>query len=70
MGYQIAGILGGALAPTISIRLVQATGTAFAVSAYVLVAVLITLVALWFAPETSRMDLHAEQPDAAAPRHR
>jgi hypothetical protein len=46
MGYQIAGIFGGALAPIISIKLVQATGTAFAVSAYVLVALLITLVAL------------------------
>ncbi|WP_328475339.1 MHS family MFS transporter [Actinoplanes sp. NBC_00393] len=64
MGYQIAGILGGALAPIISIQLVRATGTAFAVSAYVLVALLITLVALWFAPETSRLDLHAEHPDA------
>ncbi len=57
MGYQVAGIFGGALAPIISIRLVQSTGTAFAVSAYVLVALLITLVALWFAPETSRADL-------------
>jgi hypothetical protein len=65
MGYQIAGILGGALAPLISIKLVQATGTAFAVSAYVLVALLITLAALWFAPETSRVDLHAEHPDEA-----
>jgi MFS family permease len=63
MGYQIAGIFGGALAPIISIKLVQVTGTAFAVSTYVLVALLITLVALWFAPETSRIDLHAEQPD-------
>ncbi len=65
MGYQIAGILGGALAPIISIKLVQTTGTAYAVSGYVLVALLITLVALWFAPETSRVDLHAEQPDTA-----
>ncbi|MEU4424303.1 MFS transporter [Actinoplanes sp. NPDC024001] len=65
MGYQIAGILGGALAPIISIKLVQATGSAFAVSAYVLAALLITLAALWFAPETSRVDLHAEHPDAA-----
>ena len=64
MGDQIAGIFGGALAPIISIKLVQVTGSAFAVSAYVLVALLITLVALWFAPETSRIDLHAEQPDA------
>jgi len=65
MGYQIAGILGGALAPIISIKLVQVTGSAFAVSVYVLVALLITLVGIWFAPETSRVDLHAEQPDAA-----
>jgi metabolite-proton symporter len=57
MGYQIAGILGGALAPIISIRLVQATGSAFAVSGYVFVALMITLVALWFAPETYRADL-------------
>ena len=59
MGYQIAGILGGAVAPLISIKLVQVTGSAFAVSVYVLVALLITLVALWFAPETSRTGLHA-----------
>jgi len=65
MGYQIAGILGGALAPIVSIKLVQATGSAFAVSAYVLAALLITLVGLWFAPETSRVDLHAERPDEA-----
>jgi metabolite-proton symporter len=59
MGYQIAGILGGALAPIISIWLVETTGTAFAVSGYVLVALLITLIALWYAPETSKVDLHA-----------
>jgi metabolite-proton symporter len=70
MGYQIAGILGGALAPIISIKLVQATGTPFAVSAYVLVALLITLVGLWFAPETSRLDLHDDQPDAVKPASR
>ncbi|MFI6069999.1 MFS transporter [Actinoplanes sp. NPDC051343] len=68
MGYQVAGILGGALAPIISIKLVQVTGGAFAVSVYVLVALLITLVALWFAPETARVGLHTEQPDAAGAR--
>ncbi len=67
MGYQIAGIFGGALAPIISIQLVRTTGSAFAVSAYVLVALLITLVALWFAPETSRADLHADDPAQATP---
>ncbi len=63
MGYQVAGIFGGALAPIISIKLVQTTGTAMSVAAYVLAALSITLVALWFAPETSRVDLHDEQPD-------
>jgi metabolite-proton symporter len=63
MGYQVAGIPGGALAPIISIKLVQTTGTAMSVAVYVLVALSITLVALWFAPETSRVDLHDEQPD-------
>ncbi|GAA2710904.1 MFS transporter [Actinoplanes palleronii] len=53
MGYQIAGIFGGALAPIIAIKLVAATGSAFAVSVYVAAALLLTLVALAFAPETS-----------------
>jgi metabolite-proton symporter len=58
MGYQIAGILGGALAPIVSIKLVQVTGSAFAVSVYVLAALVLTLVALLFAPETAHADLH------------
>jgi uncharacterized protein (DUF58 family) len=36
MGYQIAGVLGGGIAPLVSIALAGATGTAFAVSFYVL----------------------------------
>jgi MFS family permease len=67
MGYQIAGIFGGALAPIVSIKLVQVTGSAFAVSVYVLAALLLTLVALWFAPETAHIDLH-EQDDSEARR--
>ena len=55
MGYQIAGIFGGALAPIIAIKLVDSTGSAFAVSVYVAAALLLTLVALAFAPETSRL---------------
>jgi metabolite-proton symporter len=65
MGYQVAGIFGGALAPIISVKLVQTTGSALAVSVYVLVALMITGVALWFAPETA----HAPEPSTApAPR--
>jgi MFS family permease len=60
MGYQIAGVLGGGIAPLVSIWLVKQTGTPFAVSFYVLAMVALTLVALFVAPETSRVDLHDE----------
>ena len=60
MGYQIAGVLGGGIAPLVSIALVSATGTPFAVSFYVLAMVVLTLVALAVAPETARTDLHDE----------
>jgi hypothetical protein len=53
MGYQVAGIFGGALAPIIAVRLVQQTGTALAVSAYVVAMLAITGLALWLAPETA-----------------
>ena len=62
MGYQIAGVLGGAVAPIISIALVEAYGTPYAVSVYVLAMIVITLVALAFAPETARADLRTLAP--------
>jgi hypothetical protein len=62
MGYQIAGVLGGGIAPLVSIALAGATGTAFAVSFYVLAMLVLTLVALWAAPETARENLHDHAP--------
>jgi metabolite-proton symporter len=67
MGYQIAGVLGGGIAPLVSIALARSFGTPFAVSAYVLAMTVLTLVALAVAPETSRMDMH-EEPAPARPR--
>jgi MFS family permease len=66
MGYQLAGVIGGGIAPIVSIALASTFGTAYAVSFYVLAALVLTLVALGFAPETARVDLHEEQPDVAA----
>jgi metabolite-proton symporter len=66
MGYQIAGVLGGAIAPLVSIALVEAFGTAYAVSLYVLAMVVVTLVALAFAPETARIDLREDTRRSAA----
>jgi MFS family permease len=59
MGYQLAGVLGGGIAPIVAIALVGATGTSFAVSAYVLAMAVLTLVALAVAPETSERSLRA-----------
>jgi metabolite-proton symporter len=61
MGYQIAGVFGGGIAPLVSIALVSTFGTAYAVSFYVLAMVVITLVALAFAPETAKADLRDDR---------
>ena len=68
MGYQLAGVLGGGIAPIVAIALVDATGTSFAVSAYVLAMVVLTLIALAVAPETSERSLRAGSRVTAAAR--
>ncbi|MFI6707898.1 MFS transporter [Nonomuraea sp. NPDC050478] len=60
MGYQVAGIAGGALAPVIAIKLVDTFGTTLAVSVYVVIALAITTLGLAIAPETRDLDLAAE----------
>jgi metabolite-proton symporter len=60
MGYQIAGIVGGALAPIIALKLLDIYGTTLAVSIYVVVALAVTVVGLAIAPETRDLDLAAE----------
>jgi MFS family permease len=62
MGYQIAGIFGGALAPIIAVKLVASTGSALSVSLYVLAALLLTGVGLVFAKD------HHPKAEPVAPR--
>jgi metabolite-proton symporter len=66
MGYQLAGILGGALAPIISVALLDRYDTSLAVSAYVVAVLALTTVCVLLAPETSRIDLHADPVTGAA----
>lgn len=66
MGYQLAGILGGALAPIISVALLERYDTSLAVSLYVLAMLAVTTVCVLVAPETSRIDLHADPLDKRA----
>ena len=60
MGYQLAGILGGALAPIISVALLDRFGTSVAVSLYAAAMLVVTGVCVLLAPETSKLDLHAD----------
>jgi metabolite-proton symporter len=61
LGYQVAGVLGGGLAPLISLALLARFDTPLAICVYVAGALLITVVALLFAPETRDADLTAER---------
>jgi metabolite-proton symporter len=67
MGYQLAGIVGGALAPIIATALLDRYDTSLVVSAYVVVVLAVTAVCVLIAPETSRLDLH-DVPERAAAR--
>jgi metabolite-proton symporter len=60
MGYQLAGILGGAPAPIICVALLDGFHTTVVVSVYVAAMLVITLVCVFLAPETSKLDLHAD----------
>jgi metabolite-proton symporter len=68
MGYQLAGIVGGALAPIISVALLDRFDTSVVVSVYVVVMIVITVICVLLAPETSRIDLHADPAEAGASR--
>ncbi|NUW45387.1 MFS transporter [Nonomuraea rhodomycinica] len=57
MGYQVAGIVGGAIAPIIALKLLDVYGTTLAVSVYVVIALAVTAVGLAIAPETRDLDL-------------
>jgi metabolite-proton symporter len=62
IGYQAAGVLGGALAPLISVALLKRFDTSIAVSIYVVGGLAITLVAVLLAKETRDMNLAAPDP--------
>lgn len=58
MGYQLAGIFGGAVAPIIATALLKHYGDSIAVSVYVVAILVITILCVLAAPETSQVDLH------------
>jgi MFS family permease len=71
LGYQLASVLGGALAPVVGVRLLERYGSTAAVSLYAAAMALPGLVVVWRARETRGADLAggpaAPAPAAAAP---
>ncbi|TWF74927.1 metabolite-proton symporter [Pseudonocardia hierapolitana] len=63
MGYQLAGVIGGALAPIIATALLSRYDTSLVVSLYAVVVLAITIMCVVIARETAKADLDAE--DAA-----
>jgi MHS family shikimate/dehydroshikimate transporter-like MFS transporter len=63
LGYQVANILGGALAPIIATSLVEATGSAYSISAYLVVLAVISLVCMLLISETYQSDIEEDRPE-------
>ncbi|GAA4565765.1 MFS transporter [Planotetraspora kaengkrachanensis] len=59
IGYQLASIVAGALAPIIAVKLLDSYGSGLPVSVYVAVAAVLTLVAVFVTKETRDRDLAA-----------
>jgi MHS family shikimate/dehydroshikimate transporter-like MFS transporter len=59
-GYQLGGMLGGALAPIIATSLFAATGTSVSISAYIAALCLVGLVSIFLATETYQKNLVEE----------
>ncbi|SDG85827.1 metabolite-proton symporter [Lentzea fradiae] len=57
VGYQLASIAAGALAPLIATALLQAYGSSFPIAVYVVITCVITVVSILFARETRGADL-------------
>ncbi|GAA2808335.1 MFS transporter [Saccharopolyspora taberi] len=60
IGYQLASIVAGSLAPIIATALLSAFGSAWPISVYVALCAVITVVAVVISPETRRRDLAAD----------
>ena len=64
MGYQLAGIVGGGIAPIVATALLAHFDSAYAVALYVAATLAVTVVCVLLAPETARNDLHHDTRDS------
>ena len=62
IGYQLASPLAGGLAPLIAAALLQwSGGQPWPVAVYLILLAAITIVSVWLAAETHRVELHAQK---------
>jgi MHS family shikimate/dehydroshikimate transporter-like MFS transporter len=66
IGYQVAPILGGGIAPAICTALLVWSGSYWPIALYMIAMGLIGVVSLYFAPETYNRDLYEEAREEAA----
>jgi metabolite-proton symporter len=66
MGYQLAGVIGGALAPIIATALLTSFSSSLAVSVYSGAVLLVTIVCVAIAKETAKADIDAVDDDNAS----
>ena len=72
LGYMLIGVIGGGFAPLIASALLDATGSVTSVAVYISASSVLTLIAVYFAPETSKRnlnDIHGTGTTDPAPRH-
>ncbi|WP_181019487.1 MFS transporter [Nonomuraea typhae] len=65
MGYQVAGILGGAIAPIVAVALFESFRSTLAISVYVVIALAITAIGLAIAPSPHDLETPASVPQKA-----
>jgi MFS family permease len=61
LGYQLASITAGGPAPIVAIWLFKRYGSSSAIAAYVSIAAMVSLVALWRLPDYSSRELEADE---------
>ncbi|WCE40891.1 MFS transporter [Brevibacterium sp. BDJS002] len=65
LGYQIASVFAGGLAPMIMVSLIEATGTSASVSVYIIAMAIVTFVAVYSIKERFQANLHETTRDIA-----
>jgi MFS family permease len=68
IGYQLASIAAGALAPIIAVALLQGTGSTVPISLYMVGMCLITVIAVLLARETRGVSLESDEPQVPTAR--